>query len=129
MWDDSGITYLQQMPDPEKIKASISRGIFFAKIGSKITETSQPLDVDLFFQVLNKCGRSMTSVRFESHIGLLVDIIFKDKENKVLLLSTLKEHTLKDCISITPEMISSSFSKKNNFTLLRISWYGRRKGK
>ena len=49
MWGDSDIPYLQQMTDPDKIKLSISRGIYFAKIGAKIIETSQPLDLGPFF--------------------------------------------------------------------------------
>ena len=35
MWGDSDIPYLQQMTDPERIKKSISRGIYFAKIWIK----------------------------------------------------------------------------------------------
>ena len=54
MWGDSDIPYLQQMTDPERIKKSISRGIYFAKIGAKITETSQPLDLGPFFKILKK---------------------------------------------------------------------------
>ena len=49
MWGDSDIPYLQQMTSPERIKLSIARGVYFAKIGAKITETSQPLDLGPFF--------------------------------------------------------------------------------
>ena len=54
MWGDSDIPYLQQMTDPERIKKSISRGVYFAKIGAKITEASQPLDLGPFFKVLKR---------------------------------------------------------------------------
>ena len=50
MWGDSDIPYLQQMTSPERVSESVTRGIFFAKIGAKITETSQPLDLGLFFK-------------------------------------------------------------------------------
>ena len=50
MWGDSDIPYLQQMTSPERIATSIKRGIFFAKIGVKITETSQPLDLGPFLK-------------------------------------------------------------------------------
>ena len=40
MWGDSDIPYLQQMTSPERVSESVTRGIFFAKIGAKISETS-----------------------------------------------------------------------------------------
>ena len=61
MWGDSDIPYLQQMTDPERIHKSISRGVFFAKIGAKITETPQPLDLGPFFKVFKK-GRKEYSI-------------------------------------------------------------------
>ena len=54
MWEDSDIPYLQQMASPERIKLSVARGVYFSKIGAKITETSQPLDLGPFFKVLKK---------------------------------------------------------------------------
>ena len=38
MWGDSGIPYLQQMIAPDHVNLNMKRGIFFAKIGAKITE-------------------------------------------------------------------------------------------
>ena len=52
MWVNSDVPYLQQMTDLERIKKSIPRGVYFAKIGAKITETSQPSDLGPFFKVL-----------------------------------------------------------------------------
>ena len=40
MWGDSDIPYLQQMMSPSRIQSSIKKGIYFAKVGAKITETS-----------------------------------------------------------------------------------------
>ena len=50
VYGNSDITYLQQMTSPERVSESVMRGIFFAKIGAKITETSQPLDLGPFFK-------------------------------------------------------------------------------
>ena len=100
------------MTDPERLKKIISRGVYFAKIGAKITETSQPLDLGPFFKVLKKAGRNMTSVGVESPLSILVDIIFSSlRKKKTLVLSTLKENALKDCINTSPDMIVASFSK------------------
>ena len=112
MWGDSDIPYLQQMTSPDRIATSIKRGIFFAKIGAKITETSQPLDLGPFFKVLKKSGRHMTSVGMSSPLTILVDIIFKKmRREKVLVLAPLKENALKDCVSTAPIMFSSAFNK------------------
>ena len=56
IWGDSDIPYLQQMTSPERIKLSISRGVFFSKIGAQITEMSQPLDLSPFFKFKKKSG-------------------------------------------------------------------------
>ena len=54
----------------------------------------------------------MTSVGMTSPLTILVDIIFKKlRREKVLVLSTLKENALKDCISTAPVMFSSAFNK------------------
>jgi len=37
------------MTNPARIEDSMKRGIYFSKIGAKITETSQPLDFGPFF--------------------------------------------------------------------------------
>ena len=119
MWGNSDIPYLQQMTDPERIKLSISRGVYFAKIGAKITENAQPLDLGPFFKILKRSGRCMTSVGIETPLSILVDIIFKKlRKDKILVLSSLKENASKDCLVTTPEMISNSFTKKNSSNLL-----------
>ena len=113
MWGDSDIPDLQQMTDPDRIKLTISRGTYFVKIGAKITENAQPLDLDPFFKILKKLGRNMTSVGIETPSSILVDIIFKKlRKDKILVSSTLKENTLIDCIITTPEMIAASISKQ-----------------
>ena len=78
MWGDSDIPYLQQMTSPERIKLSVARGVYFSKIGAKITETSQPLDLGPFFKVLKKAGKKMTSVDMETPLTLQLAIIFKN---------------------------------------------------
>ena len=77
MWGDSDIPYLQQMTSPDRIVKSLSRGIFLAKIGAKISEISQPLDLGTFFKVLNVSGRNMTSVGMEKPLSIMTDITFK----------------------------------------------------
>ena len=72
MWGDSDIPYLQQMTDPERIKLSISRGVYFAKNGAKITENAQPLDLGPFFKILKRTGSSMTSVGIETPLSILL---------------------------------------------------------
>ena len=66
IWGDSDITYLQKMTDIDIIKLSISRSIYFSKIGTHITENAQPLDLDPFFKILKRSGRNMTSVGIET---------------------------------------------------------------
>ena len=76
MWGDSDILYLQQMTSPKHIEAIISRDVSFTKIGTKITETSQLLDLGPHFNILN--GRHITSVWTETLISVLVAIQCKE---------------------------------------------------
>ena len=102
--------YLQQMTSPERIATSIKREIFFTKIGAKITEKYQPLDLGPFLKVLKKSGRPMISVEMTSPSTILADIIFKKMQReKVLVLPPLKENALKDCVSTAPVMFASAF--------------------
>lgn len=78
------------MISPERIKLSIVRGIYFALIGAKITETSQPLDLGPFFKVLKNCDRNMTSFVIESPLSILVDTIFISLKKKKILVIHLK---------------------------------------
>ena len=48
MWGDSDIPYLQEMTSLERIDVSTLCGILFAKIGTKIAETSQHMDLGPF---------------------------------------------------------------------------------
>ena len=94
MWGDNEIPYLQQMMSPDRIKVSLKRGIYFAKIGVKITEISQPLDLGPHFKVLKSTGGSMTSVEKDSPLTIMVDMIFDElRKIKVLLLPRLKKRT------------------------------------
>ena len=55
----------------------------------------------------------MTSVGITTPLSILLNIIFKKiPQNKILVLSSLKENLLKDYIVTTPEMIANSFTKK-----------------
>ena len=82
MLGDSDILYLQQMTSPELIKASVSRGMFFAKIGAKITETFQLLDLGPYFKSLKVSGRHITSVKAETPLLILVANRFKELRKK-----------------------------------------------
>lgn len=48
MWGDCDIPYLQKITDPSQMKKAMNGGVLFSKIGAKITETSQPLDLYRF---------------------------------------------------------------------------------
>ena len=114
MWGDSDIPYLQKMTSPENIDLSIKKGIYFAKIGAKITETSQPLDLGPFFKILKMAGRHMTSVDTEKPLSIIVDLLFKHlRREKKLLLSGLKETALKDLLITAPEMMAAAFTRKS----------------
>ena len=45
---------------------------------------------------------------------MIIDALFKSlRKDGILKLITLKEHTLKDLLVSTPEMIAAAFSKQN----------------
>ena len=112
MWGDSDIPYLQQMTEPGSMKKAMSRGIYFSKIGAKITETAQPLDLGPFFKILKVNGRLMTSTGRVTPLTLSVDYIFKNlAKEKKLVLSTIKGAALKDLICTAPQMFASAFNK------------------
>ena len=73
LWGDSDIPYLQQMTNPARVEDSMNKGIYFSKIGAKVTETSQPLDLGPFFKILKMSGRNSTSVGSMSDMTLSVD--------------------------------------------------------
>ena len=114
MWGDSDIPYLQQMTTPERIATAMLLGLYFAKIGAKITENSKPLDMGQMFKILRLSKRQMTSIHKEKPLSVMVDLIFKQlRENKELLLSTLKEEALKDLLVTVPETMAKAFSATN----------------
>ena len=87
MWGVSDIPYLQEMTFPERIEHSIERGILFTKIGAKITEISQPLDLGPFFKMMKVSGWHMTSVGIDISFTILVENIFqKLRKDKVSVL-------------------------------------------
>ena len=103
MWGDSDIPYLQQMMYLDCIKVTLKRGVYFAKIGAKVTEISQPLDLGTHFKILKSTRGSMTSVGKDSTLTIMLDMIFDDlRKIKALLLPCLKNNALKDCIATSP---------------------------
>ena len=97
MWGDSDIPYLQQMMSPTRIQQSLKKGLCFAKIGAKITETSQPLDIGAFFKVMKVSGKHMSSIGIDKPLTCTTDVLFKRlKKDKVLNLAYLKENSLKE---------------------------------
>ena len=112
MWGDSDIPYLQQMTTPHRVKSSSLLGLYFAKIGAKITENAQPLDLGPFFKILKVSGKYMTSVDTMKPLTMVVDITMKKlRKDKILLLPTLKECALKDLLITTPEMMTAAFNE------------------
>ena len=94
MWGNSDIPYLQHMMSPDCIEVNLKHGVYFSKIGAKITETSQLLDLGLHFKSLKSTGRSMTLVGKDSLLTIMVDMIFDDlRKRKVLLLPRLEKRT------------------------------------
>ena len=78
MWGDSEILYLRQITSPERVKASVSRCVFFVKNSTKITETPPPLDLGSYFKGLKVFDRHITSVQTETPLWILVAIHFKE---------------------------------------------------
>ena len=102
------------MISPERIKVSLKRGVYFSKIGAKITEASQPLELGPHFKILKSTGRSLTSVGKDRPLTIMVDMIFDDlMKRKLLILPRLKNNALKDCIDTSPVMIAASFSRES----------------
>ena len=101
------------MTNPVRIEYNMNKGIHFSKIGANITETSQPLDVGLFFKILKMTGHNSTSIGTTSDMAFIVDKIFKKLTmDKNVILSTCKLNALKDCIISTPDMMTKAFSTR-----------------
>ena len=114
MWGDSDIPYLQQMTSPERIAQASKLGIYFAKIGAKITETAQPLDLGPFFKILKISGKHMTSVGLEKPLtNTVIGLFQKLRNERKVILSTVKENALKDLLITAPDMVSNAFTKKS----------------
>ena len=62
VWGDSDIPNLQQLSDPIRIESSVKMGILHCKIGAKITDKVQPMDVDATFKVMKSVARTTTSI-------------------------------------------------------------------
>ena len=60
------------MVSSERSNNSRLRGIYFAKIGATITEISQPLYIGLFFKILKRSHRNMTSIGRKIPLNILV---------------------------------------------------------
>ena len=115
IWGDSDIPYLQQMTKPSQVKNIIQRGIFFSKIGAKSTETSQPLDLGQFFNMLKATGRAMTSIGQINPSTLMIDYIFRKlAKDKQLHISNLKSCALKDFLCTAPNVFGAVFNKDSS---------------
>ena len=113
LWGDSDIPYLKEMMSPGRIAEALQIGLCFGKIGAKITEDTQPMDLGPFFKIINHNGKVMTSEDIVKPLSILVDIIFKNlRANKELLLPTLKEAALKDLLVTAPDLMNSAFLQK-----------------
>ena len=51
LWGDSDIPYLKEMMSPSRIAEALLIGLCFGKIGAKITEDTQPMDLGPFFKL------------------------------------------------------------------------------
>ena len=113
LWGYSDIPYLQHMTDPTRVEESMQWGIYFSKIGSKITEIAQPLDLGPFFNILKSSGWNCTSGGQPTALSLKINVIFaKLSKIKQLVLATGRGDLLRDCITTAPEMISNLFTQR-----------------
>ena len=56
----------------------------------------------------------MTSVEIEKALSIVIDILFKKlRKDKILNMSSLKEHALKDLLVTCPEMMAASFKQSS----------------
>ena len=62
MHGDSDISYFKHMDTPERIEQITRTSIYFVKIGSKITETSQRMDLGLVYKKLMVTDKLITSL-------------------------------------------------------------------
>ena len=109
-WGDSDIPYISQLNSPEKIERNLKRGIYNAKIGAKITECVQPLDVGPFFKCMKSTARRATTIESESPVRVrVVDDMRRLSRDKLVILSTVKNSAVIDCIASSPEIQSKSF--------------------
>ena len=77
MWGDSEILWLQIITSHARIQNNLKRGMCFSKLGAKINENSQSLDLGTFLKILIICGKKMTSEGKERPLMNLIGIIFK----------------------------------------------------
>ena len=113
VWGDSDIPYLQQLSDPIRMESSVKMGILHCKIGAKITDKVQPMDVDAGFKVMKSVARTTTSIGNSNPLSIYVNRAFGEMRhsNKLKLVSQ-KELIITDCILSTPEILSKSYSKE-----------------
>ena len=110
LWGKSDTLYLQQSTNSVCVEEIIRLGGCFFKIGAKIIEMSQPLDVGPFFKILKYLGRSCISIGSSSAMEMKVDILFnKMSKNKQVVLATCRLNAVKYCIVTTPKMITKVF--------------------
>ena len=64
------------MTNPARVEDLMNKGIHFSKIGAKITDTLQQLDLGPFFKILKMSVRNSTSVGSMSDMTLSVDKMF-----------------------------------------------------
>ena len=122
-WGDSDIPYLGLINSPTKIERSVSRGIKKCKIGAKITEPVQPLDVGPFFKTMKSSSRTTTTLGTDNPLRSTVIGIFKDLSlDNSLRLPANKSNAIIDCISSFPEMGVKCFSSKKNYRLIYREW-------
>ena len=110
-WSDSDIPYLQQLAEPGRMEASIRMGILNCKIGAKITDKVQPMDVGSGFKVLKTTARTNTCVGTETSLTKFVTRAFEDMRSmNQLKLSSMKEVIVIDCLLTSPTLLSKSYS-------------------
>ena len=89
----------------------MKRGIYNAKIGAKITECAQPLDVGPFFKCMKSTARRATTIDSKSPIRVRVINDMRNlSRDKLVILSTVKNNAVTDCIASLPEIQAKSFS-------------------
>ena len=113
LWYESDIPYLKKLTHPDQMEQSLNRRVNNAKVGAKITDCVQPVDVDSGFKVLKSSGRTYTAVGRVTLLNISANSTFtKLQGERRLVLATGKHNAIIDCVYGEPKLMNKSFSSE-----------------